>query len=336
MRSILGALLWLTATRLDIISDLSVFQSRVTVAEIKDLKAANEILLKVNEFIDVGLHYRFMEDKHIRLACIHDASSSSKGRYYAQEGILIGLMADKFYGAIREPETVFHNGEGPQGVGQHAGVFHVLHAQWIESQKDQLLDLTCRDTQHGWWHGSKHDDHGANFRIAPSCTTTFSPTIDWSAGTWRPTTTNGLLQRLQRPLGIGDRPENASSRQVAETLCPRLKRSSDLWADAVHNHHSNRKHDCWCTHQAHDPRLSIASTYHSGIIKFFNVPGHPVTSRTFPSILDFDEHDLGQPDNKLIQEVRQGQKQVRIGRNYILAYYLWLWCAEREWQDGHW
>ena len=135
MRSILGALFWLTATRLDIISDLPVLQSRVTVAEVKDLKAANEILLKVNEFIDVGLHYRFMEDKHIRLACIHDASSSSKGRYYAQEGILIGLMADKFYGAIREPETVFHNGEGPQGVGQHAGVFHVLHASGSKAKR---------------------------------------------------------------------------------------------------------------------------------------------------------------------------------------------------------
>jgi len=79
-RSILGALLWLTATRLDLIADISLLQSRVTVSEVKALKMANQVLEKVIEFKDVGLYYRSFKTSHQRL--------SSKGRNYAQEEFL--------------------------------------------------------------------------------------------------------------------------------------------------------------------------------------------------------------------------------------------------------
>ena len=74
LRSFLGALLWVTATRLDVIADVSALQSRVTVAEVKDLKQANNVLMKVKEFADVGLRYRYFRTKHRRLVCFHDAS----------------------------------------------------------------------------------------------------------------------------------------------------------------------------------------------------------------------------------------------------------------------
>ena len=134
-RSILGALLWLTATRLDIIADVSVPQAKVTVAEIQHLKQANDILIKVAEYIEVGLHYRIMEAKHVRLVCIHDASSAAQGRSYAQEGLLIGIMEDKFHDVTLEAETEFQDGEGEHGVENHGGIFHILHASGSKAKR---------------------------------------------------------------------------------------------------------------------------------------------------------------------------------------------------------
>ena len=91
LRSILGALLWLSATRPDIIAKLSVLQGRVTLAEVRDIKTANQILDKVYEFKETGPYYCYLKERCQRLMCIHDASSGSKGRRYAQEGVLIGL-----------------------------------------------------------------------------------------------------------------------------------------------------------------------------------------------------------------------------------------------------
>lgn len=97
-RSILGGLLWLTATRLDLISDVALLQSQVTKARIEHLRHANRIVQKAKhpDHLDLGLHYRFLEGK-LRLLCIHDASSANKDRNYAQEGILVLLCEDNFF-----------------------------------------------------------------------------------------------------------------------------------------------------------------------------------------------------------------------------------------------
>ena len=50
-----------TATRLDVSADVSLLQSRVTIAKVKDLKLANTVIDKVKQYADVGLHYRFFE-----------------------------------------------------------------------------------------------------------------------------------------------------------------------------------------------------------------------------------------------------------------------------------
>jgi len=135
LRSVLGGLLWLTATRLDIIADVSILQSRVTVSQIKDLKHANQILQKVKEFSTVGLHYRVMEAPRVRLVCIHDASSASQGRHYAQEGLLICLAEDKFAEKTMDYETVFEDGDNDGGVGQHGGFMHVLFASCSKAKR---------------------------------------------------------------------------------------------------------------------------------------------------------------------------------------------------------
>ena len=49
-RSMLGALLWLTSTRLDLIAEVSFLQSKVTSAKVRDLKQANVVLKKAQEY----------------------------------------------------------------------------------------------------------------------------------------------------------------------------------------------------------------------------------------------------------------------------------------------
>ena len=89
-RSILGGLLWLTATRLDLIADVGILQSKVTKATVNDFHQANAVVkkAKLKQFENVGLIFkRFPRDVPWKLLCVHDASAASKGRTYAQEGV---------------------------------------------------------------------------------------------------------------------------------------------------------------------------------------------------------------------------------------------------------
>ena len=98
LRSVLGGLLWLAATRLDLIADVSLLQSCVTKARIEHLKMANKVVHKARDpkCLSLGLYFRKLSG-NIRLMCVHDASSASKGRNYAQEGILVLLCEDKLH-----------------------------------------------------------------------------------------------------------------------------------------------------------------------------------------------------------------------------------------------
>ena len=47
---------------------------RSILGEVKDIKQANSILIKIRDYADLGLHYRIMENPNVRLMCIHDDS----------------------------------------------------------------------------------------------------------------------------------------------------------------------------------------------------------------------------------------------------------------------
>ena len=98
-RSVLGALLWLTATRLDLIADVCILQSMVTKAKILHLKQANQVVRKAQAEIGqgLGLYFRKLRPPY-RLACIHDSSAAGTVRQYAQEGVMILLFEDKLRG----------------------------------------------------------------------------------------------------------------------------------------------------------------------------------------------------------------------------------------------
>ena len=98
-RSVLGGLLWLTATRLDLVSDVCILQTMVTKAKISHLKQANAVVRRAQAEIrqGLGLYFRKLRAP-LRLACVHDSSAGGNVRHYAQEGIMVLLFEDKLKG----------------------------------------------------------------------------------------------------------------------------------------------------------------------------------------------------------------------------------------------
>lgn len=86
-RSALGALLWLTSTRLDLIADVSA-------AQIKHLHMVNAVVKKaqLKQNVDLGLYYRKFKTNRQRLACIHDASSGQITRTRRSTGAASGRL----------------------------------------------------------------------------------------------------------------------------------------------------------------------------------------------------------------------------------------------------
>ena len=90
LRSQLGGLLWLAATRLDLVADIGLLQSYVTKSKVKHLKAANMVVEKAKDpqFQELGLIYqRFLPDSflaidvHSRCKCsIKAARLCTRGR----------------------------------------------------------------------------------------------------------------------------------------------------------------------------------------------------------------------------------------------------------------
>ena len=133
LRSQLGGLLWLAATRLDLVADIGVLQSYVTKSKVKHLKAANMVVKKAKDpqFQELGLIYqRFSPRASWRLMCIHDASAPSKQRDYAQEGVLVLLAEDKF------SQTSAYEIDG-ENVSEETfgGKAHVLWSQGSRSKR---------------------------------------------------------------------------------------------------------------------------------------------------------------------------------------------------------
>ncbi len=133
-RSVLGGLLWITATRLDLVSEVGVLQSRVTKATVQDMTNANNLVKKAQQpkYADVGIVYKKFSNKvKWKLAAIHDASAASKGRAYGQEGVVILLMPD-LLDLDDQVHTVNGNVMSEERFG---GVAHILSAHGAKSKR---------------------------------------------------------------------------------------------------------------------------------------------------------------------------------------------------------
>ena len=95
LRAVLGALLWLCQTRLDIICDVVLCQQEVTRSTIATIKAANSALTRAKKYAEhCGLVYPVLKPP-FKLMTVGDSSHATRTSSYAQEGCLILLMSDK-------------------------------------------------------------------------------------------------------------------------------------------------------------------------------------------------------------------------------------------------
>ena len=63
-------------------------------AKVKHLKDANDMVTRAQRDKEAAIYYRNLDAQHYRIACTHDASAASAAKNYAQEGVIVVLMAD--------------------------------------------------------------------------------------------------------------------------------------------------------------------------------------------------------------------------------------------------
>ena len=86
--------MWACVTRPDIMAELAQLQGIVTRACGRHLHQAKALVKRAQADAEACLIYLPLPRRHLRLFCIHDASAASSTKNYAQEGVVILLMAD--------------------------------------------------------------------------------------------------------------------------------------------------------------------------------------------------------------------------------------------------
>ena len=312
-RSILGALLWVTATRLDLVADISVLQSRVTIATVKELKLANEALVKAKDCREAALHYRRFKTPHQRLVCIHDASSANNGRHYAQEGVLVLLADDMWRGQVMEHEVV-HDIESEK---QHGGVMHVLHAHGGKAKR------VSYSTSHAETLSMVNGVESTTLvmvRLSEMMHTSLKPTlkelidIQENGNPALPSdfymdcrdlfelcTGQKVLpqDKTQRLYVLGIREGRLTGRIRQTSLIP----TESMTADAL-------------TKPMQSPELLQLLT--TGKVTIYGVDNQPVVSRILPSLQEYDEQTLMMNDDELLEHAKQNPKNVKATHATIL------------------
>ena len=146
-RSILGALLWLTATRLDLVADVSHLATHLTSAEIRHLRQANQVLKQAQaaDRKSVGLYFRKLHpERGLRIACFHDSSSHTKEKAYAHEGVLVLLMEDHL-----QPQEGQYDVTCDDWMGWQSNMVVMLMYFGVMERK-RSASRTLRATQRPW------------------------------------------------------------------------------------------------------------------------------------------------------------------------------------------
>ena len=298
LRSILGGLLWITATRLDLVADVGVLQSRVTKATVQDLHLANAIVKKAKmaQYRGVGIVYKhFPTTSPWRLVAVHDASSASKGKAYSQEGIMILLMQDNL-----NFNSQVHSITGLEVSEEHfGGAAHILFAHGAKAKRISY------STSHSETLAAISGLETASLvalRLAELLVPTEKPTLQQLAALqeagvpflpvdamtdckdFYSLTTGGSAlpqDRSQRVYILAHREARLCGRLRWVILVP----TQSMVADALTKPMLSKQ------------LLHLLST---GCVEFRNESGHPLEARRLPPTTDFNEDDLETGDKKWI------------------------------------
>ncbi|CAE7218696.1 unnamed protein product [Symbiodinium sp. CCMP2592] len=316
-RSILGGLLWLTATRMDIISDVALLQSQVTKARICHLRLANRVVQKAKhpDYIDLGLHYRFLHG-NLRLLCIHDASSANKDRNYAQEGILVLLCEDNF----NVDDGVYKMEASDELVRNLGGKAHVL---WSHGAKAKRVSYSTSHAETLAAIGGLETVSLVAIRLSELMFEKGQPTLKDLMSIQE--NGNPLLPvdamtdcRDFYELTTGERtlPQDKGQRLYVlahkeARICGRIR-----WMILVPT--ESMTADALTKPMISPPLLHLMSC---GLVEFKNEDGHPLLLRRLPPIKDVNEDTILEKDDVLVKNflVLLAASMYKVSKPFMLA-----------------
>ena len=155
LRSAIGALMWTGLTRPDLLAELSTLQGVMNKANVRHLKDANDLVAKAKRDKEAAIYYRNLGTNSYRIVCIHDASAATSTKNYAQEGVIVVLMADHF---LTDENHVVVDDDTAQALPFRPSSATSLPVE--QGQASILLHLarrnTCSDQRSGMCYFSEH------------------------------------------------------------------------------------------------------------------------------------------------------------------------------------
>ena len=301
-RSQLGALLWLTSTRLDLIAEVSFLQSKVTTAQIKDLKQTNNVIQKAKDYKELGIHYRRFATKNQRLVCIHDASSASKGRNYAQEGVLVAVADDYFVDNIAAETS------DEDQVKLHGGAMHIIHAHGCKAKR---VSYSTSHAETLSMVGGLETATLCMLRLAEMMHPKKEPSlkdlieIQESGHPNLPMDFYGDCRDLFE-LVTGERTLPQDKTQRLYVLAVKEARLSGRLRYVNLVPTQSMTADCLTKSMISECMMLLLTT---GIVMFKNEKDHAVLSRTLPTFEEIEEDDLLLKDEEVKHKVETGEKR---------------------------
>ena len=298
-RSILGGLLWLTATRLDLVADVCLLQSNVTRAKITHLRQANNVVRKAQAEIGqgLGIHFRRLQPP-LRLACIHDSSAAGNVRNYAQEGILVLLCEDRMSSWPRDKEYVltseqcaYLGGKGhilwAHGAKAKRISYSTSHAETLAGisglEASSLVAVRLAELQYLHRPASLQaliacQEHGVS-ELPVDTLTDCRDFFELCSGSG-----NIPQDKGQRLYVLAYREARMSGRVRWMTLVPTQSMTADALTKSM----------------TAPPMMQLLST---GVTEFKNEENHPITMRSLPVIPSIEEKHFDMSDKELIKEI---------------------------------
>ena len=298
-RSILGGLLWLTATRLDLVSDVCLLQSQVTKAKIVHLKQANNVVRRAQaeQGQQLGLHFRKLRHP-LRLCCVHDSSAAGNVRSYAQEGILVLLCEDKLHKASRDEEIVIEDDQ----TGCLGGTAHVL---WAHGAKAKRISYSTSHAETLAAVSGLEASTLVSVRLAELWYLRNRPSLQMliaaqEQGLPRLPVDSMTDCRDFYELASGDKSVPQDKNQRLYVLAFREARMLGRLRWMILTPTESMTADALTKSMVAPPMMTLLST---GTVEFYNQGDHKLTLRSLPKMPAVDERHFDMTDKELIKEV---------------------------------
>ncbi|CAE7557756.1 RE2, partial [Symbiodinium sp. CCMP2456] len=319
-RSILGGLLWLTATRLDLIAEVCSLQAQVTRAKVAHLRQANGVVKRARHEAGQGMGLYFEKlVSLLRLACVHDSPAAGNVRNYAQEGILVLLCEDRVGQFDRDYEHVLDDTQC-QALG---GRCHIL---WAHGAKAKRISYS---TSHAETLAAVSGLEAGTLVSVRLAELLYSP---------EPPTLQSLIAQQERgveglpidsytdcrdffELAFGDKNAPQDKNQRLYVLSFREARMSGRVRWMCLTPPESMTADALTKTMIAEPMMKLLTT---GLVQFYNQEKHKMTLRALPRMDYIEEHHFDMRDHELIKMITKPAASVTACVTFVKPRFLCL------------